>query len=448
MTRNHLLPALLAATLLACGGAGPHDGVQPNACGSGSTRCGTLAASLAALNSGQAAATFRAAPAAATSDGPPAWLAGSILSGPPDELRITVHRVVARDASGGVVLFEAADAAGVDLPLTSGTASLAALLGVDLLTLPAGHYTGLELELGRVARIRGCVTGTFMSSAAVTGTLSPEMIAAAPRHAGNVYSNDPITDGQPHTFCTSAARSELAAPTFSTDLIGSNADFEAQATAELTEIDLAPGNGDGASPDAIRGQTLSIQTLKPFDVAAGGTTPVTLAVDLNRTLRYFANTRSDLQPPNPAMKAGTSYFFATTFTWSTVLIAGDGLDFQGYQLTVVQHRSDGGTAVVPTWLTLALSGGAVASGLVIPDDDNDLTLAKGSLDPAACTETAPGVWTLGYALGMDASRVTGSFDGFTLVGLGASTTSGLTPFPRTDTWSQGATYEVFGTRRL
>lgn len=44
--------------------------------------------------------------------------------------------------------------------------------------------------------------------------------------------------------------------------------------------------------------------------------------------------------------------------------------------------------------------------------------------------------------------MTGSFDGFALVGLGASTTSGLTPFPRTDTWSQGATSEVFGTRRL
>jgi hypothetical protein len=451
MTR--LAPSAVLVAALTLVGCGQHP--KGNPCLNGGSSCGTLATSLTALNAGRVGGTAtgqpttlaaRLAPLAAT---PGSWLASSILSGPPDEFRIRVKRVYTHGTVDGkdaeLPLFQSTDPAGVELTLTSGTMDLAAALGVTVLALPPGHYGEISLEVARVGQVKGCVTGTFRSTAPVSAQMSSTMLSWAPLHGTNVYANDPIVDGLPHTFCTSAALDQVAVPTYSTSPVGSNADFEAVTAPELVEVDLAPGNQDGLSPAALRAASVVLPTAVGFDVTAGATTPLTLGVDLNRVLRYFANTREDLSPPNPAMKAGTSYFFSTTFTWSAVLVAGTAIDFQGYELAVVQHRQ-GSDYLVPEWLTLALADGAVVSGLVIPDDDDDLTIAKGNLDPAACAETAPGVWTLGFALGPTGQRVSGSFDGFTLGAVGDVTTCGLTPLPGPQ--SADATYDVTATRRL
>jgi hypothetical protein len=270
-----------------------------------------------------------------------------------------------------------------------------------------------------------------MVTSPVTGlvsTVNPAWAASAPLHAANTYSNDPITDGLVHTFCTRAGADEVTVGTFTTDAIGSNADFSEGSPPELTEIDLALDNAGALSADALRAATVTVASAASFTVAEGSTTPLSLAMDLNRMLRYFANIRSDLQPPNPNMKAGTSYFFTTVFPFSTVLVPGEGGSVEGYQLTVVGSKGGGGTEVVPGWLTvLRDAGGAVVGGVVIGDDDDGLTVAKGNLLPVSA-DNGDGTWDLGYSLGTGGGGTpfTGLLQGFAFTAVGDSADCPLT----------------------
>lgn len=255
----------------------------------------------------------------------------------------------------------------------------------------------------------------------------PRLGDVRPAHAGNVYSNDPITDEQVHTFCTAADRSEVAVGTFTTALVGSNAQFEAVETPELTEIDLALDNRENLDAPARRAATVTVATPGSFSVAEATDVSLTLAMDLNRMLRYFANTRAELGAPNPNMKGGTSYFFTTVFPFSTVLVAGEGATIEGYRLTVVA-ASELGASQVPGWLTVIRGAdGAVVGGVVIGDDDNDLTVAKGNLAPAV-DDDEDGQWVLEYGLGAGdgGQPFTGRLQGFQFLGAGASDTCDVT----------------------
>jgi hypothetical protein len=436
MSRSLAAPAVALASLLAaCGGGGGGGGGHVgNPCGGGAA-CGAVALSLDAVSgSGSAnalapAAGVRMARAMAVSLD---WQSGGIISGPPDELRLYVKSIAAAAAGGGLVsLFESADARGTLVSLTTGKVDLAAALGASGFALPPGTYTRLELTVSRVAEVSGCVSGKFMVTSPVTGLVSsvnPAWAAAAPLHAANTYSNDPIADGQVHTFCTRAGADEVTVGTFTTDPIGSNADFEAATSPALTEIDLALDNAGDLSTEALLAATVTVDSTASFTVAEGSTTPLSLAMDLNRMLRYFANTRSDLQPPNPNMKAGTSYFFTTVFPFSTVLVPGEGGSVEGYQLTVVGTKGDGSTEVVPGWLTvLRDAGGAVVGGVVMGDDDDALTVAKGNLLPVAA-DNGDGTWDLGYGLGAGGGGApfTGLLRSFAFTALGGTGDCALT----------------------
>jgi len=168
---------------------------------------------------------------------------------------------------------------------------------------------------------------------------------------------------------------------------------------------------------------VTVATPGSFSVAEATPVSLKLAMDLNRMLRYFANTRAELGAPNPNMKGGTSYFFTTVFPFSTVLVADDGATIEGYRLTVIA-TSDFGASQVPGWLTvLRGADGAVVGGTVMGDDDNDLTVAKGNLAPAV-DDDADEHWTLEYGLGAGdgGQPFTGRLQGFQFLGVGASGT--------------------------
>jgi hypothetical protein len=121
------------------------------------------------------------------------------------------------------------------------------------------------------------------------------------------------------------------------------------------------------------------------------------------------------------MKGGTSYFFTTVFPFSTVLVADEGATIEGYRLTVVAS-SEFGAVQVPGWLTVVRGAdGAVVGGVVMGDDDNDLTVAKGNLAPAV-DDDEDGAWVLEYRLGTggDGQPFTGRFQGFHFLDPGAS----------------------------
>jgi hypothetical protein len=400
MSRISLPVVLASAAVLACGRE---------------ERTGPVQVSLAAINAklASAGATSLGGPAASVASAladrqldPASWRASSILSGPPDELRVRLVEIEGVKADGSAARAWSSPAPrGTEIVLTNGTVDLGGTLGAAL-ALPVGDYRGLRLRLGRVGRMKGCVSGQFrwVSPQVTVQILAGSMLGGyEPRHVGNTYTNDPIAeDGVVHTFCTQAARSQLSAEAFSTDAIGSNADFEASATPELAEVDLNGGIDPGGSTSAaaLRAATIDLQSDVAFGVAEDAATRVTLAIDLNRQLRYFANTRGDFNPPNPGMKTGTSYFFTTIFRWSAVGIAGDGASVEGYQVDV-----EDGSLIVKEWLTVFRdAGGQPIAGLVIPDDDNDHTIAKGTLDPAA-SAAAGDAWDLVFRLGPEGASV-------------------------------------------
>ncbi len=366
--------------------------------------------SLAAVNSSPGAASALRAPSRALAMATSSALstpmpASSIASGPPDSMTIYVQEVSFRSGKSSLKVFQSASAKGTAITLTNTTIDLAGALGLASLSVPAGSYDGIDVTVSRVANVKGCVTGLFASTNPVSGPLSAATLAAAPLHQGNLYSNDPITDGASHTFCTQSARSEVATYTYSTNPIGSNAQFEASASPEVTQIDLARGNPEGFTPAQISAASVTVSTLRSFDVTAGGETRLLLAVDLDRMLRYFANTREDLQPPNPTMKAGTSYFFTSVFLDSAMLAPADGTTIEGYRLVVTVSGS-GQSAVLEEWMTVIRGpDGAPLGGVIIPDDDNTLTVAKGSIDPATSTLATTGSWNLVFDIGSLAGEI-------------------------------------------
>ncbi len=426
-------PVVLASLLVlsACDGGGGGGGdrrIGTNPCGEGAA-CGALALSLDAVNANGADVT--GARALALVPEPPPWRSSGVVSGPPDELRLYVKLIAAAPAGGGalVPIFQSPEERGTAVTLTSGAMDLADALGVDGFELPPGDYARLEVDVSRVAEISGCVSGEFQSTAPVTGVVSelnPGWASSAPGHRDNTYSNDPLAAGV-HTFCTKASLSEVAVGTFTEETVASNAQFEAVETPELTEIDLALENREDLDGAARRAATVTVATPGSFSVAEATPVSLKLAMDLNRMLRYFANVREELGAPNPNMKGGTSYFFTTVFPFSTVLVADEGATIEGYRLTVTAF-SEHGAGLVPGWLTVIRGAdGAVVGGVVMGDDDNDLTVAKGNLAPAV-DEDEDGVWVLEYGLGAGdgGQPFTGRLQGFQFLGVGATDTCDVT----------------------
>jgi hypothetical protein len=106
-----------------------------------------------------------------------------------------------------------------------------------------------------------------------------------------------------------------------------------------------------------------------------------------------------------------------------VLVADDGATIEGYRLTVLA-ASGVGSSQVPGWLTVIRGAdGAVVGGVVMGDDDNDLTVAKGNLAHAV-DDDEDGRWVLEYGLGAGdgGQPFTGRLQGFQFVGVGASGT--------------------------
>ena len=132
-----------------------------------------------------------------------------------------------------------------------------------------------------------------------------------------------------------------------------------------------------------------------------------------------------------------------------MLAPADGTTIEGYQF-VITVSSSGQSSVLEEWMTVIRGpDGKPLSGVIIPDDDNTLTVAKGAINPAASVLTSSGAWKLVFTLGSLASDSgsSGSLDGFAFTAVGASGSCGLTTFPGA-TVPPGTTFQVAYARVL
>jgi hypothetical protein len=119
-----------------------------------------------------------------------------------------------------------------------------------------------------------------------------------------------------------------------------------------------------------------------YDSTAGAPS-LSILFDLSRMLRFYngCNLQHEggVNPPDPADKA---YFFChSVFGLSVAAFFGPAGQIQGYE-TVYNANNEG----VPGWMTIVCNpDGDILSGLLIGNDDNALTIAKGNLTSVSGT---------------------------------------------------------------
>ena len=233
-----------------------------------------------------------------------------------------------------------------------------------IVEVKTGTFTKLQVQYGIAAKMKGCVTGNYstVGSPAVTGI---------------------------HTYCTNSNKS-----TFQDQQGGQNADFETT-SANATEM-LVQLGGQTPMPKSSSGSGTGSDTVTGNYTIKGGLTinetdkaNLTLVIDDNRMLRFY-NQNTPTQAPNPGMPLNTSYFFTgQLFDQSVYVFAGSPGEIRGFQwwaeaCNTTPKPADricqgNDTKIVAGWMTIIMSpdGDPMVVGLM-PDDDNTLTVIKGS----------------------------------------------------------------------
>ena len=270
----------------------------------------------------------------------------------------------------------------------------------------AGTYTSLAVTFQRQAQVSGCVSGNFNHSSA--GQLTTGI----------------------HTFCTQAASSMINNSGGAT----SSASFE-NVTPQTVNFDLQ--GGTSASTGTNGGTfTVTFPLASNLTLGTGASAPLTLMIDTNRMLRFYANENGN---PIPNTPSATSYFFTSVFNHSLYIFAGLPGSIYGYELVALACVNQDGSkpaltsvasydcsaatsrpaatenvGVVAAWLTVvADSTGVPFMGNITPDDDDTLTVIKGNnqtlisgqsgWDKTAFTTNTDGTYNFQYNL--DSSHV-------------------------------------------
>lgn len=370
----------------------------------------------------------------------------SIASGPPDEFTIYIRRMeLIRDGGGSRTIFDApggqplriegsqidlsslftnyacvnsagnpVDTGGQSCPCglysndqpvpldpVTGKCPMAADITPPegILKAETGAYSMMRITYFRRSQIKGCVTGNFIGTTLVT--------------AGT------------HTYCTRAAFS-----TFNTDPGGQNANFE-NMTPELMDFDLLTigDSQNGFTTDTSSIFTLDYPIKDSISIAQDGTAQLTLLLDVNRMLRFYNRGRTD-QGPAPGLPTDRSYFFTSVFRESGFSFVGRPGSIRGYSF--VTQACTGATLIPPDhvcttgsivggWLTLATAadGSPLLAGFQ-PDDDNTLTVIKGSNmrligsnyvpDPSLITTNLDSTLNITFVLGTEGQGTVFNFN--------------------------------------
>jgi hypothetical protein len=227
-------------------------------------------------------------------------------------------------------------------------------------------------------------------------------------------------------YCTRAGKDSFALDHGAAPFSLADFKYVANGTPEQTEVSLAKINlSKGREVGVVAQETDTIvtryETISPIVVEADKSIPLTLMIDMNRILKFYraGETENSIEKtPNPSYpKHGSPYFFTTVFEDSTAVFVGTPGKIMGFELiaeaclesgynatnmTCVEDNgvvtenyctSHNGTwnagtatcalpkdfAVVGAWLTLIFDPeNRPLFGIVQPDDDNALTVTKGS----------------------------------------------------------------------
>jgi len=251
-----------------------------------------------------------------------------------------------------------------------------------LLDVSAQNYTTLSVTFAPKAKIKGCVSATFVAN-------------------DNTNANN---SAGPQTYCTQADKS-----TTNESITPPHTDFK-NVTAQETEIYLSKG-----WDNRLDNVNLEFPIKDGLKIAAGQKSTLTMVIDVNRMLRFY-NKGRPTSGPNPGFPTNRAYFFTTVFPESLFVFAGKAGSIRGYSwqtsscqgtfagaYTCAQPRS------VDGWMTLILNDqGTPFAASVMPDDDNNWTTLKGAnrklsvgIDDSMIKKNADGTYDVSVSLGTD-----------------------------------------------
>ncbi len=324
----------------------------------------------------------------------PAFEPGSITSGPPDGIKITINKIMLSGKRNNEVvnttILDHSD--GIAVSVTEGVTDLSALIakagastdGSPEFKVATGEYDRVTVTFQRAASVKGCVAGDFNTM------------------GHGVAGSDGL-----HTYCTKAALSSFDAVT------PGPTEFEG-GSSEWMAFDLITENfGKIKATDTF---TIDYDIPGTLTVTKDAALDLTLLLDLNRMLRFYNQGRID-QGPNPSMPVNRSYFFNSIFSQSSYVFLGKpgriyGYEFRGEACTFNSWNATNSTCTMPqgeqakvvaAWLTIITDPtGKPILHSIMPDDDNTLTILKGSDREVAASYTAgtsDSVVNLHYSLG-------------------------------------------------
>ena len=273
----------------------------------------------------------------------PTFIAGYIDSGPPDYIKVTLEAIYLEGLDQSPLVWE-----GEKEILLDGSPVDLSDLNSELGEIPVGTYSGLKLHFSSTAKIKGTLVGTFDIDPA---NGSQEETLTLYTKADQAY--DPVT------------------------LTGGADDYSPFELGPAEEMDVGIGSDK---------ETLVVTSDDVIEIVEGSNPTITFLFDLNRMLRFYNGKHPDpshggVNPDDPTDKA---YFFAhSVFGDSVGIFIGDAGLIEGYQAIYANYDTAigvGTPAGVEAWMTLVFdANGNFLSGHLIGDDDNALTVAKGSI---------------------------------------------------------------------
>lgn len=273
----------------------------------------------------------------------PSYIVGAIDSSAPEYMKITVTEILANNQN--ILNNE------VELTLTQDAVDTS---GIDsALTFISTEVDNIEIKIKNEAKIKGQVTGWFYTQAGE----QLKTFYTKTAHGYNVYSE-----------------------------AGGSTDYSAyeNGPSEETTVNLAYDDVD----------TIDLSfSLNNYLSETDG--QITLLVDLNRMLR-FSLSDGPAPPTTPPMEDnGKSFFFShSVFRDSIALFVGTPGTIEGYEYIYTAYNEGveiGSTTPtgIKGWMTLIFDpNGNLIRGNLVGDNDNDLTVAKGSIDTFETNETS------------------------------------------------------------
>jgi hypothetical protein len=260
-----------------------------------------------------------------------------------------------------------------------------------------GSYTFVNMRIKTKAQMKGCVTGNFM------------------------YTVASAADDQVHTFCTQAGKSlyDSGKDNFV------NSDFESvndSKSAELMDIALDV-SGNFASQQTM---DLTFPISGGIEIDGEKAPQITLGIDLGRALRFSGLFTDHPREPQGNMQSTGSHFFPLEPKTNMFTFVGKPGSIIGHSYsarvgivdteaevpankTCAANSSD--CHIVAGWMTtiFASDGSPLVSNLM-PDDDNAMTVLKGSnfsatgYDLEVFKKLSDKVYDVSYVLGQEGTK--------------------------------------------